>query len=259
MSNPRDHFAEAKARDALAFEPLPESRWITLAPEGLLIATPYSEALSKLIRTLPGRRWDPDHRHWIVPYSSAEALRGAWADLHGLSDLASDARRQEVAGWEAERRQRNEVAAARRLAAEQARAHEKYAREMEVTPAVLSPQHVIAKPGAPGAMLSLESIGDDTTKLGRDFSMPRRCRVSQVLAWSGARWLTASVPGRADYSAANSVGSRGVVYHYELREGPIYWISAPASWSATIVYFATLRDGVATTLTETEVTACLAR
>jgi len=49
--------------------------------------------------------------------------------------------------------------------------------------------------------------------------------------------------GQADYSKANSVGSRGVYKYFFLVESKIYHVSAPESWKHTDQYFCRIEGG----------------
>ncbi|HVR05861.1 MAG TPA: hypothetical protein VMS02_07445, partial [Solirubrobacteraceae bacterium] len=55
----------------------------TLEHDEAVLRFPYDDRLRKLLRTLPGRRWDPLRRAWIVPLGgdSAQALSRLFANL----------------------------------------------------------------------------------------------------------------------------------------------------------------------------------
>jgi len=56
--------------------------------EGWAVRTPYDPALTELLRSLPGARWDAGVKRWIVPVRATEALR---AVLPQLTALAAEA------------------------------------------------------------------------------------------------------------------------------------------------------------------------
>ena len=55
----------------------------TLEHDEAVLRFPYDDRLRKLLRTLPGRRWDPVRRAWIVPLDPdrAQALTLLFANL----------------------------------------------------------------------------------------------------------------------------------------------------------------------------------
>lgn len=60
-----------------------------------------------------------------------------------------------------------------------------------------------------------------------------------------------------DYGEANSVGTRGVVALYMLREAAIYEFAEPNGHKTVRRYFGQVRDGQVVKLTGEEVIACL--
>jgi len=96
--------------------------------------------------------------------------------------------------------------------------------------------------------LALEAIGDNNRALERDhmalmggYLTPRPwvCRLHEYVG--NGHFRREFVQGRKDYSRANSVGSRGVYYHYALEPG-VYEVQALQSWRSRRKYFA-LCDG----------------
>ena len=71
-----DRHADAKGRDAFAFNPL-ESPYIKIG-EDLGVCTPYSRTVVETMRGIPWARWDPDGRMWRVPFRSYDELRSRW-------------------------------------------------------------------------------------------------------------------------------------------------------------------------------------
>ena len=50
-------------------------------------------------------------------------------------------------------------------------------------------------------------------------------------------------PAMVDYAGMNSVGSRGIMHGYLLREGQLYHVSAPSSWKRTENYYCAIEGG----------------
>lgn len=246
-------FAEEKARDALAFEPLPPSRWISVdRAEGILISVRYSEPLSALLRSLPQARWEAERRRWRYPFTSGEAIRRAAPEIERLAGLA-----QESADRETEAREAERAAAAR------ARENERQDRERRramAQPRPLRPEFLAVIPDRPRFAIAIEAIADDLRALGAMFGFRSRCWVARIFGSDGrGGWARAFVDGCRDYSRANSKGSRGIYITYFLEEGPVYEISAPQTWGSTDRYFARVIDGAIERLTKEEVERCLAK
>lgn len=72
-----DPYADAKGRDAFAFEPI-LSPYLGVDREGFRIKTPYSRKLVEEIRQVPFARWDGDTKVWRVPFASYEDLVNRW-------------------------------------------------------------------------------------------------------------------------------------------------------------------------------------
>lgn len=130
-------------------------------------------------------------------------------------------------------------------------------------------------PSAPKRIvtLKLEAIGDDTADAARRFAGFCRALGFEGNA-SGTGWrrpwvaeVTGRDPryrytrqfldGRKDYSAANSIGSRGVYVYYHLEPGRIYEVNDLATWGHTDRYLCRVEDGRVIRMAEEEVLACL--
>lgn len=72
-----DPYADAKGRDAFAFEPI-LSPYLSVDRQGFRIKTTYSRKLVEEIRQLPFARWDGDHKVWRVPFASYDDLLQHW-------------------------------------------------------------------------------------------------------------------------------------------------------------------------------------
>jgi len=246
-------FPEEKSRDALAFEPLPVSRWISVNEKlGILVCVRYSESLSRLLHSLPQAKWEPEHKRWRYPFASSEAIRRALPEIERLATLA-----QESADKETERRE------AQRVMAAQTKDDERRAREHQramAQPRPLQPPFLDVVPGRPRFALSLEAIGDHLRALGPIAGLRSRNWVARIFGSDGrGGWARVFVSGSKDYSGSNSVGSRGIRVTYFLEEGPIYEVSSPQTWSSTERYFVRIIDGQPRRLTKEEVEQCLAR
>lgn len=245
-------FIEARARDALAFEPLPFSRWVTVGERGIYVKTHYSEPLSQFLRSLPNAEWIADKRKWKLPFTSADAIRAALPELERLAgeasdraDLETERRKQEQAQWAAERKRQQE---------------ERDRKEAERRPRPLMQDYLAPMAGRPLHMIWLEAIGDDTAQKLRGWGWPERQAVAQVMGSNGkGGWTRAYLHGVRDYAKANGVGSRGVMVGYQLEEGPIYWVASPKTWSSTDRYFLRIVDGAEVRMTEDEVRQCLVK
>jgi hypothetical protein len=109
-----DRYADARGRDAFAFEPI-ESPYLIPADD-LLVRTPYSRTVVRQLRATPFARWDPEERVWRVPYRSLEDLRRHWPEIEAAARRNEpDAKRlrheqfkpgPEEAALQAERRRR---------------------------------------------------------------------------------------------------------------------------------------------------------
>ena len=87
-----DRHADAKGRDAFAFEPL-ESPYLTIA-EDLRVRTPYSRTIVEALRSIPWAHWDPEERIWRVPFRSYEELKSRWPDIEEAAQRNEPAARQ---------------------------------------------------------------------------------------------------------------------------------------------------------------------
>ncbi|KOF18412.1 hypothetical protein AC244_13620 [Ensifer adhaerens] len=91
-----DLHADAKGRDAYAFEPI-ASQYLQIA-EDIHVRTPYSKDVIEHLRAIPWARWDDEIRAWRVPFRSYEALRRSWPEIEAAarrSEPAEQKRRQE--------------------------------------------------------------------------------------------------------------------------------------------------------------------
>lgn len=71
-----DVHADAKGRDAYAFDPL-VSPYLEVGDD-LTVRTPYSRTVIKTLRGLAPAHWEPRRRAWRLPFRAYEDLRAVW-------------------------------------------------------------------------------------------------------------------------------------------------------------------------------------
>jgi len=123
-------------------------------------------------------------------------------------------------------------------------------------------------------VLRLEAIGDDMVAFNRsnqrklseagvpeyfqrNLDLSASLRKTWVAEIEGHgdhyKWERRFLKGNKDYSQANSIGSRGVMVYYHLKEGPVYEVHSWVSWSSVDRYFCRVEEGVVIRMTEEEV------
>lgn len=241
-------YAEERARDALAFEPLPPSPWVSVDDKAIRVVTPYHPDLVALLKRLGGT-WDSGDGRWRVPFVARTALVATLPEIERLAVEATaqheeiDARRQAQRAADHARRETERIAAERR-------------RALSSPPRPFRHEFLVSRAGAPRHWLEIEAIGDDVTRLpGLRGSAGW---VAQIFGGCPHRgFQRAFLRGAKDYAAANSRGSRGVMLSYALEEGPIYEIKQRTSWRHVDRWFLRIWDGKRRRMTEDEVRACL--
>lgn len=112
-----DLYADAKGRDAYAFDPLPDSPYLEIGAE-LVVRTPYSRTVVDELRQVPYARWDDVRRAWVVPYRAYEDLKRRWPDIEKAARRNEPeqrkARREALKGTEADAASRLRTAERRR-------------------------------------------------------------------------------------------------------------------------------------------------
>jgi hypothetical protein len=112
-----DPYADAKGRDAFAFEPI-LSIYLSVDREGFRIKTPYSRKLVEEIRQVPFARWDGDHKVWRVPFASYDDLLHHWHAIETEAQRCEPEERRKRAearkGTDAERNARRRAAERKR-------------------------------------------------------------------------------------------------------------------------------------------------
>jgi hypothetical protein len=94
---PKIKQSEDEAREALAKNPLPQTPWVTVEPDGIAINTGFSEALMRLLRWVPQAKYRPDKRRWHVPFAGANAIRSVLPEITRLADAAQELDETQVA------------------------------------------------------------------------------------------------------------------------------------------------------------------
>jgi len=84
--------------------------------------------------------------------------------------------------------------------------------------------------------LKIERIGND--RLGHQPAW-----VDLVTGIKPHGLIKERIEGHADYSNANSVGSRGVYIYYILQDGNIYHVSSPINFKRRDTYFCRVEQG----------------
>lgn len=91
-----DPHAEAKGRDAYAFEPI-LSRYLSVDKDGFRIKTPYSRKLVEEIRQVPFSRWEGDAKVWRVPFASYDDLLEHWQAIEAEAQRSEPEERRKRA------------------------------------------------------------------------------------------------------------------------------------------------------------------
>lgn len=112
-----DPYADAKGRDAFAFEPI-LSPYLNVDKEGFRIKTPFSRKLVEEIRQVPFARWDGDDKVWRVPFSSYYDLVDHWQAIETEAQRSEPEERRKRAearkGTDEERKVRRRAAERKR-------------------------------------------------------------------------------------------------------------------------------------------------
>lgn len=242
-----DRFAEQKARDALEFDPIPQSRWLKRDDKSILVSTAFDPEIVNILKRLGGR-WKEETRQWHLPFSAASRLKEALPEIDRLATAA------EASKAERESRRQDHLQKERaKVEAEHAdRARE---RALKAPPRPFRREYLIPRQGAPRYWLKLEAIGDDQSALLGRGSMGW---VAQLFGTSPRHGFQRSfLNGVKDYTNANSKGSRGVTLEFMLEDGPIYEVFERFTWHRSGRYFLRIEQGVRRLMTEDEVRACL--
>jgi hypothetical protein len=76
-----------KARAALAAHPLPESPYLGVSGDEIIIRAGFSEQLLQILRFVPKIEWRPDKRCWMVPLTGLESVRAVLPEVLRLAEL----------------------------------------------------------------------------------------------------------------------------------------------------------------------------
>lgn len=79
----RDVYADARGRDAFAFEPI-LSKYLEPGDD-IVIRTPYSRTVVAELQNVPFAAWDDQRRAWRVPYRSLDDLRSRWPTIEAAA------------------------------------------------------------------------------------------------------------------------------------------------------------------------------
>jgi hypothetical protein len=112
-----DPYANAKGRDAYAFEPI-LSPYLSVDKDGFRIRTPYSRKLVEEIRLVPFARWDGAEKVWHVPFASYDDLVDHWKTIEAEAQYCEPEERQKRAearkGTDEDRKSRRHAAERKR-------------------------------------------------------------------------------------------------------------------------------------------------
>lgn len=70
--------------------PFPESPWVRVTEEGIIIKAGYSDALHRMLRWVPRVEWVPQKRHWKVPLAGAELIRSVLPEISRLAEATHE-------------------------------------------------------------------------------------------------------------------------------------------------------------------------
>ncbi len=76
-----------KARAALAENPLPESPFVEVIGDTIVIRSGFSEQLLQMLRWVPKVEWRPDKRCFTVPLTGIESVRAVLPEVLRLAEL----------------------------------------------------------------------------------------------------------------------------------------------------------------------------
>jgi hypothetical protein len=81
---------DEKHRARLAANPFPESPWVRVTEEGIIIKAGYSDALHRMLRWVPRVEWVPQKRHWKVPLAGAELIRSVLPEISRFAEATHE-------------------------------------------------------------------------------------------------------------------------------------------------------------------------
>lgn len=100
-------------------------------------------------------------------------------------------------------------------------------------------------------ILKLEAVGFDPTGTAKAWGIARQEPSVARLTYDGDKVYRTYLRPRLDYSNANSKGTRGVVFAFELYDG-IYQVLETKSWKSQRLYYLTIDGTLAVEITENE-------
>ncbi len=87
----------ADIQATLASHPFPDNPWVKVTDDGVRIQAGYSETLQRMLRWVPGARWRPDLRAWLVPLAGVELVRSVLPEISRLAEAMHEERLAETA------------------------------------------------------------------------------------------------------------------------------------------------------------------
>jgi hypothetical protein len=241
-------FAEQRERDALAFDPLPDSRWVRVTDNDIQIKAPYDPAIVAWCRNAKGR-WSEQNHRWHFSFNERAKIAAFMPQLNELAGEAQSIRDERIARKDAERECQRQKTEARW-------AEEDRKRALKAPPRPFRREFLVPQPNSPKHAFRIEAIGENTAKMFGDRGLSGW--VAQLFGSCPRKgFQRAFLVDSRDYSSANSMGSRGVTKNYLLEEGPIYEVSEKITWTSRDRYFLRIQNGDRIRMTEDEVRACL--
>jgi hypothetical protein len=81
----------------LASHPFPDNPWVKVTSDGVIIQAGFSDTLQRMLRWVPGARWRPELRAWLVPLAGVELVRSVLPEISRLAEAMHEERVAEAA------------------------------------------------------------------------------------------------------------------------------------------------------------------
>jgi hypothetical protein len=184
-----DVHADAKGRDAFAFDPI-VSDYLEAQAE-LIVRTPYSRSVVDELRQIPFARWDDVRKAWVIPFRGYEELRRRWPEIEEAARRAEPTER---------RRRREEAKGTDAWHAAQGRTAERRKRRFPVPVDDMPPSDRPVSTSEYGVICFLETSGELVES--EALSLYPSADKSRDLVW--ARWRPATLEELIHVWAAKS-------------------------------------------------------
>ncbi len=87
----------ADIQATLASHPFPDNPWVKVTSDGVIIQAGFSDTLQRMLRWVPGARWRPELRAWLVPLAGVELVRSVLPEISRLAEAMHEERVAEAA------------------------------------------------------------------------------------------------------------------------------------------------------------------